>query len=173
MSTGKQLRWSTFLIKCLACNLPKQDIILGVFLWILRTFPGQVFGRTPCDLLIYKSAYHQDRHLQYLYYSVSVLLAWNFRIHYLINLFDRSNFSGKTCISDLVITWYFQNLERINIQVKQVLVIFRLEVSLRHRCFPVNYEKKNETAFSQNTCKAMLLNRNTSYSNLYNAVNSS
>ena len=70
--------------------------------------------------LINRSTYHQDHHhhLQYPC-SVSVLLAWNYRIHYLISLFDWNNFSGKTCIFDLVITWYFQNLERINIQVKQ------------------------------------------------------
>ena len=121
VSTGKQLRWSTFLIKCLACKLLKQDIIPGVFLWILGTFPGQVFWRAPCDWLINRSTYHQDHHhhLQYPC-SVSVLLAWNYRIHYLISLFDWNNFSGKTCIFDLVITWYFQNLERINIQVKQI-----------------------------------------------------
>ena len=80
-----------------------------------------ILQNTLCDWLTNRSTYHQDHHhhLQYLC-SVSVLLAWNYRIHYLISLLDWSNFSGKTCIFDLVITWHFENLERINIQVKQV-----------------------------------------------------
>ena len=107
-------------------HLDGVHIIMKDLVWKFTKI-GHYGSCFPVSWLTDKNTYHQDRHLQYPG-SVFVLLAWNYRIHYLLNLLNWSNFSGKTCIFDLAITWYFQNLENKN-SSEIVLVMFRLAVS--------------------------------------------